>query len=185
MIAGAMALVATGCSGGYFAANRVPVGSDVVTDRRAGNLGTRVCVINASSQRVWVGWNTFDSADEEGDLPRREDSCAEGTKTIGEDVIGKIQRGGSGQSYQVVGSNKWAGAPRLDLLSPQDRRCVAAEGFDDGETRTYDSGNLVYEVTRDPDSGWKELRITLRDSTTPTRDGADRACRFGWQLQYP
>ena len=54
----------------------------------------------------------------------------------------------------------------------------------EGESRRWDNGILAFTVRRQGDTGWKEFRLEVTDSTDPVT-GSDRTARNCTQGDYP
>lgn len=173
-------------------------GSEPTADepsRNAGNLGTRVCLVNNDTgQRTsedigdsvtltaTVAFTRKDTA-EEGAFPPGKQLCAEGTFGTGSDVIADLtwtavfEEGSEGSgSYQwksgFSATNPWMGKPKAELKSPLSSddpgtfSCLS-KGLQVGESMTGDDGIFQMTVTRLADDQWKEFEVVFTPSADP------------------
>ena len=145
-------------------------------------VSTRVCVINESTRyRPFV---TFDRKDTEigaGTVAYLEQTCAEGTFSSGEDVLGSISPDKALNTLTIHATNPWIGKPSSWLIHTRGapyKLCTEAGGFNVNEVRIRDDGVIRYVIQHLPDNRWKEFTITVSDSQDPASDGIQRACRY-------
>jgi hypothetical protein len=139
--------------------------------RQAGNLGTRVCIINNWTDTVSIKYAIKDTSTREGDLPPGEQSCAEGTMAWECDVNGAIVFPKLGLSAEFSVYNPWAGAPGAYInwttfngQAPAAYCDEKLQGWDVGDPSTWSKGPVGVTVTRLPDDQWKEFLITVQPS---------------------
>ena len=137
-------------------------------DRSAGNLGTNVCITNATSTSVTVAFVTADSSRGAGTLAPGAIACGEGTRFIGKDVTGYINQGTAGQ-LTFDASNPWIGAPYVEVAMTNNIGMCTGSGWDVGESHTMSSPRIAVAAVRERDDAWKEFAITLTDG-----DGSER-----------
>ena len=95
-------------------------------------------------------------------------ACGEGTFFLGGDVDGTINKGGQ-DSMSFNARNPWIGAPifnirDIDKTSDSYQLGICTDvGWDEGESHVLAVPSLKVEVTRKPDSGWKQFAVTVRD----------------------
>ncbi len=153
--------------------------------RAAGNLGTRVCLVNDTGQpNQGDGWLTLtgsvaftrkDTA-EEGAFPPGTRLCGEGTFGTGDDVVADLtwtvtyaEDVGGYYTWKssVSATNKWIGPPKAELKSPRSDEYPEAyfsclsQGFNVNESMTGDDGMLQMKVTRLADDQWKEFEVVF------------------------
>ena len=138
-------------------------------------VSTRVCVINESPRyRPLV---TFDRKDTEigaGTVAYLEQTCAEGTFSSGEDVLGSISPDKALNTLTIHATNPWIGKPSSWLIHTRGapyKLCTEAGGFNVNEVRIRDDGVIRYVIQHLPDNRWKEFTITVSDSQDPASDG--------------
>jgi hypothetical protein len=155
--------------------------------REAGNLGTRVCLVNDTGQPnqgdTWlaltgsVAFTRKDTA-EEGAFPPGTRLCGEGTFGTGDDVVADLtwtvtynpEDGWGGGNYtwktSVSATNKWIGPPKAELKAPRGSddpggySCLS-QGFNVNDSMTGDDGMLQMKVTRLADDQWKEFEVVF------------------------
>ena len=140
--------------------------------RQAGNLGTRVCILNSWTEKVGVEYITKDTDTGTGPLGPSMQSCAEGTGKMMGDVDGELMFPAPTPALGFQANNPWTGAPRFSLIEfnsndPHRRdgsvNCFD-ESFDVGQTRVYDNGTFRLSVERLPDDQWKEFSVIIEPS---------------------
>jgi hypothetical protein len=140
--------------------------------RQAGNLGTRVCILNSWSEKVGVEYINKDTDTGTGPLGPSMQSCAEGTGQMLGDVTGELTFPEPIPALGFSANNPWTGAPRFGLAEfnsndPKRRdgttNCFD-EGFVVGDTRVYDNGTFRLSVKRLPDDQWKEFSVIIEPS---------------------
>lgn len=147
--------------------------------RQAGNLGTRVCVVNESSQVPTVTFTIRDTGTD-GPLPKGSQACGEGTMGGGKnDVEGKIDFAPPLKSMTLWGNNPWIGAPGAAIRQAGGNSCAGYEGMSENAAVAWDDGVLRYVVKRLNDGQWKEFTITISDTQSPSADGQPAACKGG------
>jgi hypothetical protein len=142
----------------------------------AGNLGTRICVINNSSQSPAVQFSKKDTATFEGVVSSGGEACAEGTFFIGNDVEGSIVMSQPVASMTFTGTNPWAGLPGTVVYQSGGRFCTGGASMEIGSYFYWDDAVVRYTVKRLPDDQWKEFTITIEDSDSPASDGRSKEC---------
>jgi hypothetical protein len=160
------------------------------SDRQAsgGNLGTRVCLTNATSKTVNINFETKDTATAEGAIQPGSQACAEGTFATDFDVLGYVNQGDPGQLL-FGARNPWAGAPRFGIYrsigsSVAESICTAS-GWDVGEQHSMTTPDFLVTVTRLPDDRWKEFTVSLADANAPQSAGAGDADAVIVQAAFP
>ena len=147
--------------------------------RQAWNLGTRVCVLNQSSQTPTVTFTQRDTGTD-GPVAPGSQACGEGTMGGGKyDVQGRIDFSAPLKSMTLWGNNPWIGAPGAGVRQDGGNSCAGYEGMDVNEARTWDDGVLRYTVTRLSDGQWKEFTITITNTKQPSADGQPATCKGG------
>ena len=157
--------------------------------REAGNLGTRVCLVNDTGQPnqgdIWLSLTgsvafTKSDTDQSGPFLPGTRLCGEGTFGTGDDVAAvlsweveynpesKWMEGDSGShtwESSVSATNKWFGPPKAKLQSGpgygQEYKSCLEQGFNVNESMTGDDGMLQMKVTRLPDGQWKEFEVVF------------------------
>ncbi|CAB4930606.1 unannotated protein [freshwater metagenome] len=208
LLAGACVLLLSGCA----AADRqaAPLltssssspslqASDVPRASSGSNLGSRICVENRSTLSFNGGFEEFDSADADGAMPPGAAICAEGTRLVGADVTGSLVFSDKSRGYIVRHDynvvNPWIGKPYITFFQDNNSydplkkivvgfKCLPDTGMAEGESRRWDNGILAFTVRRQSDTGWKEFRLEVTDSTDPVT-GSDRTARNCTQGDYP
>lgn len=145
----------------------------------SGNLGTRVCIVNSSSQTPVVAFQRKDTADFEGALPPGGRACAEGTFFMGNDVEGTLALASPVASMQVQGSNPWMGPPGTVVNQSDGVFCTGGISMDVGDYYTWDDTVVQYTVKRLPDDQWKEFTVTMQDTAKPSADRRSIKCPGG------
>lgn len=140
--------------------------------RQAGNLGTRVCVVNNTSIAATLAFSKKDTA-QEGQLPAGGRLCGEGTFGVGRDVIGTVSWAEPEWMTDFNASNPWVGSPeaRISETFPNGKFMCLGQGYDVNESRVVDNGIVQAKVTRLPDDQWKEFEIIFSPSARPSPDG--------------
>jgi hypothetical protein len=158
----ALAAIAAGASG---------CSSSDEGSRQAGNLGTRVCIINNWTDTVSIKYTIKDTSTREGDLPPGEQSCAEGTMAWGCDVNGAIAFPELGLSAEFSAYNPWVQAPGAYINWRTFNGQAPAAYCDEklqtwavGDAPTWSKGAVGVNVKRLPDDQWKEFLITVQPS---------------------
>jgi len=140
--------------------------------REAGNLGTRVCVVNNTSIEASVTFTKKDTA-QDGDIPAGGRLCGEGTFGVGNDVKGTVQWASPAWETYFYASNPWIGSPVAHVsekTATGKLRC-AGKGFDVNESITTDNGIVQLTITRLADDQWKEFDFIFAPSAKPSPDG--------------
>lgn len=142
--------------------------------REAGHLGTRICILNSWTEKVFVQWTKKDTDTGTGPVVPGMQVCAEGTFADITDVGGDLEFPAS------FGSNPWPvrfGVNNPVFGPPFFMVGGAAPNFkclDDvyyvGDKRVYDDGTLRTSVERLPDDGWKEWILIIEPSQPGPRD---------------
>jgi len=147
--------------------------------RQAGNLGTRVCVINNSSQTPTITWQKMDTATLQGPLGQGAQACAEGTFFVGDDVTGTIALNAPIATMSLNASNPWAGPPgawlRQRIGTSTSGEC-AGGSMNVNDWNMWDDSVVSYTVARLNDDQWKEFTVTLTDSEKPSSDQRSKDC---------
>ena len=147
--------------------------------RQAGNLGTRVCVVNQSSQTPTVTFTLRDTGTD-GPLARGAQACGEGTMGGGKnDVEGRIAFSAPLANMTLWGNNPWIGAPGAGVEQEGGKSCAGYEGMSENSAVAWDDGVLRYVVKRLNDGQWKEFTITIMNSQQPSADGKPATCKGG------
>ena len=149
--------------------------------REAGNLGTRVCVVNNTTLDASVVFTKKDTAQDSAFPPGRQ-LCGEGTFAIGPDVAGKIVWAAPSWTTAFSASNPWIGDPAAALsetIGAGKERCLS-QGFKVNESMTGDNGVVQVKVTRLADGQWKEFEIVFTPSANPSADDG-KASTMGYQ----
>ena len=140
--------------------------------RQAGNLGTRVCILNSWTEKVGVEYINKDTDTGTGPLGPSMQSCAEGTGQMLEEVGGELTFPAPTPALGFSANNPWTGAPRFGLSEfnsndPKIRNggvnCFD-ESFVVGQTRVYDNGTFRLSVKRLSDDQWKEFSVVIEPS---------------------
>mgnify|MGYP006963601221 CR=1 FL=1 len=140
--------------------------------REAGNLGTRVCIVNNTSLEASVAFTKKDTA-QEGSIPAGGRLCGEGTFGIGNDVKGTVRWASPAWETGFYASNPWMGSPVAHVsenTTANKLRC-AGKGFDVNESITTDNGIVQLTITRLADDQWKEFDFIFSPSANPSPDG--------------
>lgn len=159
------AALLTGCGGSFREAQ--------------GNLGTRICIVNDSSQAPDVTFQKKDTATFEGVLQSGSQACAEGTFFLGNDVEGTLVLTSPVASMQVAGSNPWMGLPGTVLNQSDGTFCTGGLSMNVGDYYAWDDTVVHYTVKRLSDDQWKEFVITIEDSAKPSIDRRSISCPGG------
>ena len=144
------------------------------SNREAGNLGTRVCIVNESSTAATVVFTKRDTGRGEGSLVPGTQACGEGTFFAGNDVEGTITLASPVSDVKVTAYNPVLGAPDARLYI-NGRWCVGGS-MNAGQESVWDDGVLLYTVQRIADGQWKEFTVTLADSEQPSASGLPAQC---------
>lgn len=160
----------------------VACGSEPTADepsRQAGNLGTRVCLVNSTTLDATVAFTRKDTA-EEGAFPPGTQLCGEGTFGTGADVMADVTwtiEYGPDDSFvwktTVSATNPWIGEPSVELKEPRlegrpPNSCLS-NSFKVNESITGDNNVLQMKVTRLADDQWKEFEVVF----TPSANAGD------------
>jgi hypothetical protein len=140
--------------------------------REAGNLGTRVCVVNNTSLEAYVTFTKKDTA-QAGATPAVGRVCGEGTFGVGDDVVGQVSWVNPVWVTEFSATNPWMGSPSAfvsEARTTSTFRC-AGMGFNVNESLTADNGVVRATVTRLADDQWKEFDIVFTPSANPSADG--------------
>ena len=147
--------------------------ADVAPSREAGNLGTRICLVNNTNLQASVKFLLKDTS-EDGEFPPGARRCGEGTSALSEDVTGYVQFRDPYWKLSFAASNPWVGSPKVKLSEKSfangDYRCVS-QGFNVNESLSTDNGVAKSILTRLPDGQWKEFELVFRASENPSADG--------------
>lgn len=128
----------------------------------AGVKSTNVCVDNQSGVTLSVTFTTYDTRQRDtSELRNNVKTCAEGTFIGKPDVTGTVAKAGGGETVSFAARNYMMGYPQLQLGDKSGRCGYYDPDFGVGNTRVADDGNLRFTVTRDPDTNWKQFRITV------------------------
>lgn len=146
--------------------------SNAETSKEAGNLGTRVCVVNNTSVAASISFSKKDTA-QEGAIPAGGRLCGEGTFGVGRDVIGTVTWSEPAWQTEFSASNPWIGNPeaRISETFPNGKLMCVGQGYDVNESRSADNGIVQATVTRLPDDHWKEFEIIFSPSSEPSPTG--------------
>jgi hypothetical protein len=141
--------------------------------REAGNLGTRLCILNSWTEKVIVQWTKRDTDTGTGPVVPGMQVCAEGTFAVGEDVAGDLDFPPSFGSNPIPmkfgAKNPWTGPPVFAVGGgTRDFRCLDTY-YDVGRKRVYDDGTVRVSVERLPDDGWKEFILIIEPSQPEQR----------------
>jgi len=130
----------------------------------AGVKSTNVCVDNQSGETLSVTFTKYDTRQRDtSELRNNVKTCAEGTFLSTPDVAGTVAKAGGGETVSFAARNYAISYPQLELVDGLGR-CGLSGDFSTGDTRVADDGNLRFTVTRDPDTDWKQFRITVSPS---------------------
>ena len=144
------------------------------SNREAGNLGTRVCIVNESTRTANVVFTKRDTARGEGSVAPGNQACGEGTFGTGNDVEGTITLASPRWEMGVQATNPWGLTPYLTLFA-NGRMCMQLT-FKEGEKSFMDDGFLRYDVQRLADGQWKEWTVTVTESKRPSKNGLPYQC---------
>jgi hypothetical protein len=154
--------------------------------RDAGNLGTRICILNSWTETVSVQYTKRDTDTGTGPLKPGMQSCAEGT-SIPYDVLGVMVFPAPTRALFFEATNPFFGAPWANISQayvndppdPTDQRlangCIVGN-YEVGTTRLWDNGTMRISIKRLPDDQWKEFILIIEPSqgqrvgTDPCRD---------------
>ncbi len=153
--------------------------------RAAGNLGTRVCVVNKTTLDASVVFTKKDTA-QEGAFPPGRQLCGEGTFAIGEDVQGRVVWADLSWTTSFSASNPWIGEPTLSMGEYEGNKlgqpCLD-KTFKVNESIAADNAIVQVKATRVADDQWKEIEIVFTPSANPSADGR-RVNLKGWTNCY-
>lgn len=141
--------------------------------REAGNLGTRVCLVNKTTLNASVVFTTKDTA-QEGAFPPGTQLCGEGTFGLGPDVAGEVIWTTPSWTTKFSASNVWVGNPEatvFESLGGGKKMCLS-KGFQINESMTGDNGVVQMNVIRLADGQWKEFEVVFSPSANPSADGS-------------
>lgn len=149
---------------------------DLVT----GTLGTRVCIVNASSGKAYINFTKTNSQNDLGDVlepdPDLPESCAYGKYIVGNDVLGTLDMLPASAAMEFWGNNPWAGAPGAGVQQVSGGSCAGYEGMSVGASVAWDDGIYKFTITRRADDTWKEFLIRVDDTAKPSADGKAGVC---------
>jgi hypothetical protein len=139
-----------------------------VLAREAGNLGTRICVLNNWTEQVSVTYAIKDTDTGTGPLGPGMQSCAEGTFFTGCDVNGAIISPELGAAAVFSAYNPWFAAPgawvfwqELNDGKPDVYCRQQQQAWTVGETGAWPRGPVKVFVERLPDDQWKEFVFVI------------------------
>jgi hypothetical protein len=139
------------------------------------NLGVNICVTNSASKNITVRGREghYDSAKGQGVLQPGQEACFEGTSVFDEDVWVDVQTRNDRIAWTplLMGNNPWAGSPSAYVY-----KCMDDSGFDVGNSRSWDSGIVAFDIKREADSGWKQFRVNITDSANPREPNTTPDC---------
>jgi hypothetical protein len=166
---GALAFITTfsACSSSQEAVSSSTTASAAAgIDRQAGNLGTRVCIVNESTKTATVLFTKRDTARGEGPVAPGNQACGEGTFGTGQDVEASATMEFGSMKFDVQAANPvwW---PPIAKVFMNKEKCIVVQG-DQGTVVVYDDGLLRYTVQRLADGQWKEFTITFTESVQPS-----------------
>jgi len=149
-----------------------------VAGKEAGNLGTRVCVINNTSLNASVTFPRKDTA-QEGSIPPGGTKCAEGTYGVGSDVVGVISWDDSSWKTEFAASNPWIGSPKAGVYerSPDNTLMCTETSYGVNDSTSGDNGIVRVTMKRVADTDWKQFELTLAPSEKPSADGSRTAMK--------
>jgi hypothetical protein len=137
------------------------------SNREAGNLGVRVCIVNESSTAATVVFTKRDTARGEGSVAPGNQSCGEGTFFNDDrDVEATIALASPAMEMNVDAYNPVIGFPEARLFV-NGLGCIKASGKE-GTKSVWDDGVLLYTVQRLADGQWKEFTVTFAESEQPS-----------------
>ena len=167
------ALIALGCAAPLLLAACGSEPTAAEPSREAGNLGTRVCVVNNTSLEATIAFSRKDTA-QEGAIPAGGRLCGEGTFGMGNDVAGTVTWANPSWTTSFTASNPWIGSPDLWLKEPpaSGKSICLGKSFGVNQSITGDNGVVQTKMTRLADGQWKEFEIIFSPSTSPSPDGA-------------
>jgi hypothetical protein len=145
------------------------------SNREAGNLGTRVCIVNESSRAATVVFTKRDTARGEGSVAPGYQACGEGTFFAGDDVKGTITLASPLIEMKVTAINPWTGPPQATVYV-NGWGCLDDQFWKEGDKDVWDDGVLLYTVQRLADGQWKEFTVTLAESEKPSESGLPTHC---------
>jgi hypothetical protein len=136
--------------------------------REAAHLGTRICILNSWTEKVFVQWTTKDTDTGTGPVVPGMQVCAEGSSSSIRDVGGDFEFPASFGSNPIplkFGVNNPVFGPPFFMVGggTPDFLCLDA-GYEVGGKRAYDDGTLRMSVERLPDDGWKEFILIIEPS---------------------
>jgi hypothetical protein len=171
------ALIALGCAAPLLlaACSSEPTAAEPTAaepSREAGNLGTRVCVLNNTSLEATIAFSRKDTA-QEGVIPAGGRACGEGTFGTGRDVIGKVTWGNPSWITEFSASNPWMGPPdaRVSENLPTGKTICLGQGFNVNESLSGDNGIVQTKLTRLADGQWKEFELIFSPSAQASPNG--------------
>ena len=166
---GALAFITTfsACSSSQEAVSSSTTASAAADiDRQAGNLGTRVCIVNESTRTANVVFTKRDTARGEGSVAPGNQACGEGTFGWGNDVEASATMEFGSTKFDVQAANPVLWPPVVQVFMNKER-CILVEGKE-GTGVVYDDGVLRYTVQRLADGQWKEFTVTFTESVQPS-----------------
>ena len=166
---GALAFITTfsACSSSQEAVSSSTTASAAADiDRQAGNLGTRVCIVNESTSKATVLFTKRDTARGEGSVAPGNQACGEGFFAIGNDVEASATMEWGNMNFTVQGYNVVMIYPRM-RVNIKGKGCMVERGSE-GTGVVYDDGVLRYTVQRLADTQWKEFTVTFTESVQPS-----------------
>ena len=166
---GALAFITTfsACSSSQEAVSSSTTASATADiDRQAGNLGTRVCIVNESTRTATVLFTKRDTARGEGSVAPGNQACGEGTFGSGNDVEASATMEFVSMKFDVQAANGVIWPPYAKVFMNKER-CIQVDGKE-GTKEVYDDGVMRYTVQRLADGQWKEFTITFTESVQPS-----------------
>jgi hypothetical protein len=140
--------------------------------REAGNLGTRICVLNSWTEKIAVQYTKKDTDTGTGPLQPGMQSCAEGTMVTYGDVEGILAFPEPARALFFQANNP-AYLPPAFLLAqfgvndpqPSEPDTVCMDNaYKVGDSQFWDNGTIRVSIKRLPDDGWKEFILIIEPS---------------------
>jgi hypothetical protein len=140
--------------------------------RQAGNLGTRICILNSWTEKVSVRYTKKDTDTGTGPLGPGMQSCAEGTMVTYGDVEGILVFPEPARALFFSANNPLYLYPSFTLAQfgvndpqPSEPDTVCTEnGFKVGDSVLWDNGTIRVSIKRLPDDQWKEFILIIEPS---------------------
>ncbi len=133
--------------------------------RKAGNLGTRLCILNSWTEKVFVQWTKKDTDTGTGPVVPGMQVCAEGTFAAGADVAGDLEFtpsfGSNPIPMKFEARNPLVGAPFVSVDRKTPGFSCLVSYYDVGDKRVADDGTVRLSVERLPDDQWKEFILII------------------------